>query len=373
VAVLAPHAAGLNRHETLGGVPVTRFRYFWPPSQQTVCYRGGALFNLRREPANWLKLPALVVCQSLALFRTVRRQQSDVIHAHWILPQGLVALAVGRLCRVPVVITVHGSDVFALRGRMWTWFKRVALRGAAAITVNSSATEAAAHAIAPDLRTLHRIPMGIVATGMLDTTTQSDMRRTLRLGSGPVLIFVGRLVPQKGVADLLHALAILSGEWPGACTVIVGDGPERLPLEARAKDLKIDKQVRFVGAVDPARVPEYLAAADVFVASARATREGAAEGQGLAIVEAMLAGIPVVASRSGGVVDAVRQEETGLLVDESAPAQIAAAADRLLKDRDLAKRLAAQAQAMAATTYSTDHAADAFSRLFAAITRPQRG
>lgn len=368
VEVLAPHAAGLRRHETLEGIPVTRFRYFWPASQQTVCYRGGALFNLRREPANWLKLPALVVCQWLALWRLIRSCPCDVIHAHWILPQGFVALVVGRMRGIPVVITTHGSDVFALRGRLWTWLKRLTMRGAAAVAVNSSATEAAVRAIAPGLRDLRRIPMGVAKPSVVVPRVQGD---------GPVLLFVGRLVAQKGVADLLQALAILSVDWPTACAVILGDGPERAHLEKRAKDLKIDERVRFVGNVDPVRVPGYLASADVFVAPAKATSEGAAEGQGLAIIEAMLAGLPVVASRSGGVVDAVRQEETGLLVDEDAPAQIAAAVARLLQDRSLAKRLSTQAQTMAAETYTADRTADAYSRLFAdvfagGLTRPPK-
>jgi phosphatidyl-myo-inositol dimannoside synthase len=356
VSVLAPHAAGLARHETLEGIPVTRFRYFWPASWQTVCYRGGALFNLRREPANWLIVPALIVCEFWALWRLVRSRPCDAIHAHWILPQGFVALLVGRLRGIPVVITCHGSDVFALRGRIWTWAKQFTLRRATAVAVNSTATEAAVRAIAPDLRDLRRIPLGV--TGPRGSNSRENRQK-------PVLIFVGRLVAQKGADDLLRALAILSDDWPTVRAVIVGNGPERENLEACAKELRIDDRVRFTGAVDPDRVPEHLAGADIFVAPARETPEGAVEGQGLAIIEAMLAGLPVVASRGGGVEDAVRHEETGLLVDPGAPAQIATAAGRLLRDRDLAKRLATRAQAMAVETYSTDRAADAYAHLFA--------
>ena len=348
--VLAPHARGLRRHETLAGIPVTRFRYAWPASQQTICYRGGALFNLRRAPANWLKLPALVICEGLALWRLVRARPCDVIHAHWVLPQGLIALFIGRLWAIPVVITVHGSDVFALRGRPWTWLKRFALRRVAAVAVNSAATEAAVRAIAPGLRDVRRIPMGVAELRV----AVPQMPR-----NGPILVFVGRLVAQKGVADLLQGLAILSDDWPMARAVIVGEGPEQGALETRAKELAIEDRVRFVGAVDPVCVPRYLAEADVFVAPSTGP-----EGQGLAIIEAMLAGTPVVASRSGGVVDAIRDGETGLLVDEGAPAQIATAVARLLRDRGLAERLAARARATAAETYATDRAADAYVRLF---------
>jgi glycosyltransferase involved in cell wall biosynthesis len=197
---------------------------------------------------------------------------------------------------------------------------------------------------------------------------REDLRRSLRLGDGPVLLFVGRLVAQKGVADLLQALAILSDDWPTGSVVIVGDGPERARLEARASELNIEGRVHFAGLVDPVRVPDFLAAADVFVAPSKTDRDGAAEGQGLAVIEAMLAGLPVVASRSGGLVDAVRPDETGLLVDENAPDQIAAAVARLLRDSHLARRLADQARAMALESYSAIATAEAFSRLFAEVT-----
>lgn len=368
VDVLAPHAVGLQTYEILSGVPVTRFRYAWPGSRQTLCYGGGALVNLRRQPADWLKVPALAICQWLALRRLVRNGPCHVVHAHWVLPQGLVAIAAGG--GVPVVISVHGSDVFGLRGRLWTWLKRLALCGAAAVTVNSSATEAAVRAIAPNVPVLKRIPMGVAVAEPAPARARQDTRRELRLDDGPVLLFVGRLVAQKGVADLLQAMAILAGDESAASAVIVGDGPERPRLEAQAAALRIDRRVRFVGLVDPARVPEYLAAADIFVAPSKAISEGGAEGQGLAVIEAMLAGVPVIASRSGGLVDAVRSEETGLLVDEGDPAQIAAAAARLLRDRDLAQRLARQARAMAVDTYAAERTADSFSRLFADLSAP---
>jgi glycosyltransferase involved in cell wall biosynthesis len=87
----------------------------------------------------------------------------------------------------------------------------------------------------------------------------------------------------------------------------------------------------------------------------------------LAVIEAMLACVPVITSRSGGMVDAVRPDETGLLVDENAPDQIASAVARLLRDPAMARRLADQARAMAMNSYSAAATADAFSRLFAEV------
>ncbi|MCH8284240.1 MAG: methyltransferase domain-containing protein, partial [Chloroflexi bacterium] len=99
VEVLAPHAPGAKRVEILDGVPVSRFRYFWPAKGETLCYQGGALLNLRRSPSYWLKLPLFVLCDLGALRRLHHRRPFDVIHAHWILPQGFVAVLAGCLTR----------------------------------------------------------------------------------------------------------------------------------------------------------------------------------------------------------------------------------------------------------------------------------
>ena len=124
VRLLAPHAPSAAVREELQGVPVERFRYLVPESSQTVCYQGGALVNLRDRPANYLKLPALVVAEWCALTRRLLRGGVDLVHSHWVLPQGLVGtLACGPL-GVRHVVTVHGGDVFGLRGPFLEALKR---------------------------------------------------------------------------------------------------------------------------------------------------------------------------------------------------------------------------------------------------------
>jgi glycosyltransferase involved in cell wall biosynthesis len=135
-------------------------------------------------------------------------------------------------------------------------------------------------------------------------------------------------------------------------------------MEKLASDLAIADRVAFTGAVAPDDVPNYLAAADVFVGPSKRGPDGSSEGLGLTFIEAMLARTPVVASRLGGILDAVQHERTGLLVSENAPDEIADAVERLATDAALASRLRESAFEVARANFTRDAAAQAFSQLF---------
>jgi glycosyltransferase involved in cell wall biosynthesis len=358
VHVLAPHAPGAAREETLDGVPVRRFRYLWPASLETVCYDGGALAKLRANRWLILRVPFLVLAQWLVVTRHLLRRRVALVHAHWLLPQGLTASLAAAMLGSRRLVTAHGSDVFALRGALSRYCKRLALRLADTVTVNSTATAAAVAALAPDACRVERIPMG--ATGAAVSASR-DRSGAL---DGPVLVFVGRLVPDKGVADLLRAVRRLRERFPGAVAHVIGDGPERASLEREARELGIAGCVHFLGWLSQDEVQRQLRSADIFVGPSRPGEDGTLEGQGLALAEAMLAGIPVVATAVGGIPDAIRDEETGLLVPPGRPDAIAQAVCRLLDDRELAGRLAGSARALAQAEFTRAVSAERFSALY---------
>jgi glycosyltransferase involved in cell wall biosynthesis len=150
-----------------------------------------------------------------------------------------------------------------------------------------------------------------------------------------VLVAVGALETRKGHDVLLDAIALRAD--PRVHVLVAGEGALRADLEARRHALGLDERVRFLGRVDD--VPTLLAAADALVMPSRQ------EGLGVAALEAMAAGLPVVASRVGGLPDAVTDGVTGFLVPAEDPRALAAAIDRLAGDPALARRLGAEAAA----------------------------
>ncbi len=375
IDLLAPHAPGAALREQLSGVRVERFRYFWPDQQQTVCYQGGALINLRKNRLNYLKLPALVGAEFVAVVRRLIGQRYDIVHSHWILPQGFVGMLATGLRAVPHVVTVHGGDVFGLRGRAMNWAKAVTLRNADAVTVNSRFTAEAVSGLAPDLGNMHRIPMGVSTLELEDESVARarQVRARYRTGEGPLVVFVGRIIDEKGVADLLDAVALAREEFPDMRILIVGEGQDRPSMEERTRSLGIADRVVFSGWVDPAEVRAYFSAADIFVAPSRRAVDGWIEAQGLTVLEAMVARVPVVTTRLGGVTDSVVHEETGLLIDERSPSQLADAIRRLVADRDLAQAIVERAYARASENFSRMKSASEFSKLFFHLMSERRG
>lgn len=368
-SVLAPHAEGAARDEVDAGVVVHRFRYLRPESAQTVCYGSGAMVNLRERPLDLAKVPLLVAAEQAATVAAVRRFRPDVIHAHWLIPQGLVAGLVPGRSAPPSVVTVHGGDVFSLDVPGLRAAKRLALKRATAVTVNSSATEQAVLDLGADPARIHRIPMGIDVDRSVDSARVAAIRAEHGRTDEPLVVFVGRVVEEKGIFDLVDALADAHDRGMALRGVVVGEGHDRAAAQQWATARGVADRVAFVGWIDGPDVPSWLAAADIVVAPSRTGADGWVEAQGLAIVEAMAAERPVVATRTGGIADAITDGETGVLVPEADPAALASAIIDLARDPDRAGRLAAAARRRAVADYSATVCTERMSAVLADAVR----
>jgi glycosyltransferase involved in cell wall biosynthesis len=344
VEVLAPMAPGLATDATLDGVAVHRFRYSWPPRTQRLAYDGGMLSNLRARRWTALTVPGLLVGERLAV--SSRCDHVDVVHAHWVVPQGLALVGL----RKPLVVSVHGSDINRVTGA--GRLKALALQSADAITANSDTSARRVERLIGRRPTV--VPMGVE----LDPPVDDEMVASLRAAVGRELVVgvVARLVEEKGVADLVEAVAGLDQVG----LLVVGDGPERAALVEQAASLGV--QAVFAGAVAPGQVASHLAACDVVAAPSRQP-----EGQGLALLEAMAVGRAVVASTAGGQAESVVDGESGLLVPPDDVSSLRRALERLLGDAALRDRLGHLGRLAVAERFSRRACAQAMAKVYETV------
>ncbi len=151
-----------------------------------------------------------------------------------------------------------------------------------------------------------------------------------------IVLFVGRLVEKKGCGNLIEAMAEVQRRRPAAELVVIGGGPLRADYEARAAALRV--RCRFLGHQPTAVVKEWMARAAVFCVPSVVAGSGDAEGFGMVFIEAQAMGLPVVSTRSGGIPEAVKDRETGLLVSERDPRALAEAILQLMQDGELWRR-----------------------------------
>lgn len=362
VELIAPHAPGAARREVLQGVPVTRFRYWWP-RWQAVAYQGGITWRLQENPWRLLQLPGLFAALIWTIARRLRQAPAiDLIHAHWLLPQGLAALLARRLANraVPILCTSHGGDLFGLRGVMFAVLKRWVLRGCEGISVVSRAMAAEATRLAPGIAPAV-IPMG---TDLHTRFVPGPMALAERKRQ---LIFVGRLVPKKGLAHLLDALHLLHRDGLDLRLTVVGHGPLQPTLRAQCTTLGLDGRVQFAGPIPHERLAAQYQSAMLAVFPFVEAADGDQEGFGLVMVEAMGCGCTVVASALPAVRDVIQDGETGLLVAPGSAPALAAAIARVIRDPALAERIAAQGRQQALSRFDWTVTGHAFEQQYRAL------
>jgi glycosyltransferase involved in cell wall biosynthesis len=303
VHVVAPADQGRGGKELRRHIPVTRVRYA-PAQWETLAYRG-TMVDAVRSPRGFAAATSLVLRQARAVSQLCAAGNIDLVHAQWWIPAGISAW----LARKPYVVTLHGTDVALLdRSRPARFVARRVLKSAARVTaVSAFLAEHAARAC------------GISAADIVVQPMPVDVKSFTRVSrGGGGVVTVGRLTRQKRIDLLLRAMAELRRNGKSLALTVVGDGPERSALERHAVELGIGSDTRFLGAVSPERMQEAVGDADVFAFPA------VGEGLGLAAVEALLLGIPVVAANDGGgVTDIVPSSGAGRFVSAENPSDLA--------------------------------------------------
>jgi len=325
IHVLAPHYPGSNTEEYFSGIYIKRFRYFVEPFER-LTYQGGILSKLKHHPWQYGLLPFFFLGELFALIRLLRKYEFHLIHAHWLIPQGLVALLSRLLIKSapPLLCTSHGGDLFAFQGYMGKMVKRLVVKNSTAVTVVSHAMHNEVIKFKVGHDKVFVIPMGV--------DLQNRFFPPAIHANNGSLLFVGRLVEKKGLRYLIDALPLILKRHPEISLRVVGDGPEKDELKSKCVKLGISDHVHFLGAVKHDLLPTLYRESDVVVFPSVIADDGDQEGFGLVLVEALGCECAVVVTDLPALRDIIIDGKTGLVVPQKNIQKIAEKVILLLDD-----------------------------------------
>lgn len=322
------------------GIPVHRFRYAPVKKWHIMGHARSLVGDMHFRRSVFLLLPLFLIAEFLTTLWVARRQKADIIYVHWVLPNGLAGALVALILRIPLAISLHGSDIFIAQrywilGRVARWiFKQASVITACSEYLRSSAIRLGA---LPEQ--VHLIVWGVDPVRFHPGVTPLDRGNFGLKSSDRVIVALGRIVPKKGFDVLVQALPSILRFCGHVHLVIGGNGIQRDELLQIAKRLGIEHSLHMPGQIPWNEVPAFLAMADVVVVPSVQDVSGNLDGLPTVLLEAMALGKPVVATKLGGIDLVVKDGENGLLCSPGDSGALSAAIVLLLQDEALRSRL----------------------------------
>lgn len=377
VKVLVPHTEGLARAWDDDGVAVESFRYA-PVAFEQVGYSRSLLRDERLRLAPALAAPLYFAGARRAVGRALAQGSWDVVHAHWIVPNGVaVAGLVSNRRPAPcLAYGLHGSDVFlAEKPLVRSWVRR-SLERAQVVTGCSPELVDRILALGPVGHGAGEavvIPYGIDSSGFAPGADQSNWRKRWGVSEEAVVILgVGRMATKKGFQVLLEIVDELVAADGRVVVVLAGGGDRETEFVEKTRHLQ--GKVKFPGLVERDALPDLFRAADIFCLPAVHDEAGNVDGLPNVILEAMASGLPVVSTSVSGIPQAVRPEETGALCAEGDARELLAALKRFVADEAHRKQCGRAGRRLVEEEFTWDQVAQRYRQSYTdAISRRETG
>ncbi|GJL80161.1 MAG: glycosyl transferase family 1 [Nitrospinaceae bacterium] len=326
VNVIAPQDSQGAPPDEWCEVEVDRFQYSFPQSFQTLAYGAGMVSRIKQNPFRTLLIPFFLVFFFLSVLRASRN--SDLLQAYW-LPAGIVALAVKCFKKMPVALTLWGSDFLLLRIPGLAFLLKVLIRSADAVICESDHFKNLLLKLGIPDHIISVLPNGIDLENFQPGDGNSARRQLDLPENKTIILNIGGMSPVKGQRYLIEAIPEIIKREANIQFIFVGDGETRHELETLVNAKTLSPYVLFTGMLKASEIPIWLHAADIFVLPSLS------EGNPNVLLEAMACGIPVVATTVGGIPEMIRDGQEGFLVQPKSSEELARQITALIRDKTL--------------------------------------
>lgn len=367
------------KSQQISGIPVYRFRYFFK-KWESLTHEETAVDRVKKGFLNKLTVIPYMLCGTMSIAIHCLKNKYDIIHTHWPLPHAVFGYVASKTSRAKHILYFHGVELMWVRKELPILkpFLRWAIKSADAVMCNSTHT-------ANRIKEIYNREINIIPSGQSAKPDIEPIKLTAKPSKEKNILYVGRLVERKGVKYLIQAFAKISNEIENIETTdytdserksvksvksvvtrlsIVGNGPEMDALKKLAEELKVNDKIDFLGKVSAQELDQCYQNADVFVLPAVIDAKGDTEGLGVVLIEALTYKLPVIATSVGGIVDIIKDNETGVLVPEKDADALAHALLKVLKDDKYAKTLGERGYQFVNEKYNWNTITDQIINLF---------
>ena len=335
VIVISPHSKNLKTNFQMDSVFVRFFKYL--PEKYEI--GDNSIPDVIKTKRGVLKVIFMNVCFFLYTFFLCVRDNDYILHGHWAFPGGYIAYIISKLLKKKYIVTVHGSEIPSLEKFSFLKTRVVSsLNNSSKVITGTNYLKKKLISMGVKEEKIQLIrPVPNFVNTSFDENLLSIIRKRFTDSENKIILTVGRLTEVKGTEFLLRSLPLLKTK--NIHLIIVGEGILLKNLKKLSKSIEVEKKVTFFGSANKEELSQLYKISDVFVFPSIVTNDGGSEGTGLVIPEAMDAGLPVIASNVGGIIDIIENDINGIFVNEKDPKSIAEAVDRLLSDKLLVEKL----------------------------------
>jgi glycosyltransferase involved in cell wall biosynthesis len=338
IHILAPYSKNSKKEEILEWMNIHRFKY-WFENEKNLA-DGAILPNLKSNKLFWIQVPFFLIFEFFSIIYLTKKYKIDVIHAHWIIPSGFLAVLYKKLFNknVKILVTSHGGDIYGLK--KFNFLKKWILKNCDSTTVVSNDIKNYIQKITVDKHPpIQVIPMGIDTELFNPDNYNNSLKEQYNI-SGKFLLFVGRLSEKKGINYLIDAMPKILSKFSDTKLIIIGNGELEQKLKKQASDLNLlNKNIIFTGSIPNIKLPSYYATADIFIGPSIIATTGDREGLPVSYMEALSSGCIVIATDLEGNKDIIQHLENGILVPQKNSDAISLKVIELLNNQDLTSNI----------------------------------
>lgn len=366
VFVVTPFDTRLNRQGDL--FKIITYKYIWPDKLHLLGYSRTMEADITLRKRTFLLIPFMVFFGTIGLIKIIREEKIDIINAHWIVPNGLMAMIASIVTKVPYVITIPGTDAYlASKYKLIGLVARLIAGCSSAIVSNSSMNlqKILKLGVNPKIQTVLSYPV--------DTTKFKPKAGDFEFLRGRynlkkqdlIILAVGRLVYKKGYDYLIKAIKKLKNTR--VKLLIAGEGDLKDKWQGLAEDLKLEDNVLFVGNIKRDEIVDYYNFADIMVAPSIIDEEGNVDGGPVASFESMACGKPQIVTDVLGVASEMKDGANGFIVPQKNVEALRKALDKLIKSSDLREKMGRANVELVRNEISTKSIGKKYTELFQKI------